>query len=246
MSDNKYSSSFQIIPAIDLLDGQVVRLSQGKYEDVTNYDVAPEVLAKMLEDVGAKKLHIVDLNGAKSGDLANLETIKKIRKSTSLNIQLGGGIRSQDSCQSYFDIGISQCIIGSVLVKNFTLAKQIIEQYPNQIIAGVDALSNNVAIQGWTEKTKLTVDELVHQINELPIHSIIYTDISKDGMMSGPDFKGLSTYPKKSKAPFVASGGIRNIDDVKKLKNIPNICGCIIGKAILSNLNQLPDFFSRS
>ena len=232
---------FDIIPAIDLLDGGVVRLTQGDYDDVTNYSSDPVELAQSFESEGAKRLHLVDLNGAKDGTTSNFKVIKAIRKATSIEIEIGGGIRSKESIDNYLNIGINQVILGSILVNDFTLAKQLILDYPNKIIAGLDIKNGYIAVHGWTEKSKYKMEDFIEKINSLPIHSIIYTDISKDGMMSGPDFTGLETYSKLSKIPLIASGGVRGLNDIVQLQKINNVSGAIIGKAVLSGTVCLSD-----
>ena len=234
---------FEIIPAIDLLNNRVVRLKQGQYDDVTSYDFSAVELAQKFEDMGAKRLHIVDLNGAKDGTLVHGELIKKIRKNTNLSIEVGGGIRTVDSVHYYIDAGVEYVIIGSLFISNLDLAASISMMFKNKIIAGVDAKEHLVATDGWKIKSSVTLDELIKSLNDCDINSIIYTDISKDGMMQGPNIEMLQYVANLSQKPIIASGGIRHANDVSELKNITNISGCIIGKAILSNPDQLNQFF---
>lgn len=235
--------SFNIIPAIDLLDQRVVRLTQGNYDDVTNYSSDPVQLAIDFQEAGATYLHVVDLNGAKEGTTVNFSIIEAIRKHTTLNMEIGGGLRTFDAIKAYFDIGINQLILGSVMVNDFNFSEQVITQFPNKIIAGLDVKESMIAIHGWTEKSSYTMSDFLLKIKHLPLHSIIYTDISKDGMMSGPDFEGLSTFSEISHVPIIASGGIRGKDDIEKLKLIDNVSGAIIGKALLSQAISLSDLF---
>lgn len=234
---------FNIIPAIDLLDQRVVRLTQGNYDDVTNYSSDPVQLAIDFQEAGATYLHVVDLNGAKEGTTVNFSIIEAIRKHTTLNMEIGGGLRTFDAIKAYFDIGINQLILGSVMVNDFNFSEQVITQFPNKIIAGLDVKDSMIAIHGWTKKSSYTMSDFLLKIKHLPLHSIIYTDISKDGMMSGPDFEGLSTFSKISHVPIIASGGIRGKDDIEKLKVIDNVSGAIIGKALLSQAVSLSDLF---
>lgn len=235
--------SFNIIPAIDLLDQRVVRLTQGNYDDVTNYSSDPVQLAIDFQEAGATYLHVVDLNGAKEGTTVNFSIIEAIRKHTNLNMEIGGGLRTLDAIKAYFDIGINQLILGSVMINDFNFSEQVIRQFPNKIIAGLDVKESMIAIHGWTEKSSYTMSDFLLKIKHLPLHSIIYTDISKDGMMSGPDFEGLSIFSKISHVPIIASGGIRGKEDIEKLKSIDNISGAIIGKALLSQAVSLSELF---
>tara|TARA_B100000427_G_scaffold326441_1_gene335114 strand:- start:1940 stop:2650 length:711 start_codon:yes stop_codon:yes gene_type:complete len=234
---------FNVIPAIDLLNDSVVRLKQGHYEDVTSYKYSPLDLAKRFEDQGAKRLHIVDLNGARDGRLVHSGIIKKICKHTNLKIEVGGGIRSVDSVHYYLDAGASYVIIGSLFVSNFDLAASIATMFQKKIIAGVDAKSNFVATDGWRHKSSMLLTDLITDLNTTEIHSIIYTDIAKDGMMLGPNIESLHTVSSNSKKPIIASGGIRHKKDVQNIKEIKKVKGCIIGKAILSNIENISSFF---
>ncbi len=234
---------FDVIPAIDLLNNSVVRLKQGSYDDVTAYDYSPVELAQKFEEKGAKRLHIVDLNGARDGHLVHGDLIKMICKKTNLIIEVGGGIRTVDSVHYYLDAGVDHVIIGSLFISNFDLAASIAMMFDNQIIAGVDAKSQHVAIDGWKHKSETTLATLIEQLNTTDIASIIYTDIAKDGMMSGPNIDMLKSVSSLSTKPVIASGGVRHHKDIVALKKIDNVEGCIIGKALLANLNKLNKFF---
>ena len=235
---------FEVIPAIDLLNNSVVRLKQGHYDEVTAYDYSPIELAQKFEENGAKRLHIVDLNGARDGHLVHADLIKSICKKTNLTVEVGGGIRTVDSVHYYLDAGVNYVIIGSLFISNFDLAASIATMFPNQIIAGVDAKAQHIATDGWKHKSKTTLSDFINILNESDIASIIYTDIAKDGMMSGPNIEMLKSVASSSKSPVIASGGIRNQDDIASLKSISNLSGCIIGKALLSNLSHLDHFLS--
>ena len=234
---------FDVIPAIDLLNQSVVRLKQGCYDDVTVYPQSPIELAQMFEDQGAKRLHIVDLNGARDGHLVHAELIKNICKHTNLTIEVGGGIRTVDSVHYYLDAGVNYVIIGSLFISNFDLALSIATMFQNTIIAGLDAKAEAIATDGWYHKSTTLITDLIETLNDSDIHSIIYTDIAKDGMMNGPNIDMLNTVASLSKKPIIASGGVRHHDDIKSIQTISNIAGCIIGKALLSNLDNLDDFF---
>ncbi len=236
-------TQFEIIPAIDILDGQVVRLTQGDYDQVENYATTPEDFAKAFYQAGAKRIHLVDLNGAKEGQLVNLEVFKKIRKTVPCELELGGGIRSYDSVQQLIDIGINYLILGSLLTKQWDLASQWIVKHPLRFIAGVDAKDNTVAIEGWKEASQYQVSDLVIKLNQLPLESIIYTDISKDGTFKGPNLEALTDISTLSTLPIIASGGVGTIDHIRSIEKISHlgISGCIVGKAFLSGKISLED-----
>jgi len=236
-------SQFQIIPAIDILDGKVVRLTQGDYAQVEQYSQSPEDFARHFYDCGITRIHLVDLNGAKEGKLVNLDVFKRIRKAVPCQLELGGGIRTDDSVAQLVDIGINFLIIGSLLTKQWDLAQKWITSHPNQFIAGVDAKDNTVAVEGWIEASTFHVTDLIKKLNPLPIESIIYTDIAKDGTFLGPNLEGLTTVCSVSQHPIIASGGVGTIDHIKAVKAIASlgISGCIVGKAFLSGKITLSD-----
>jgi phosphoribosylformimino-5-aminoimidazole carboxamide ribotide isomerase len=234
---------FEIIPAIDILDGKVVRLTQGDYDQVENYATTPEEFAKAFYKAGAKRIHLVDLNGAKEGQLVNLDVFKKIRSAVPCELELGGGIRSYDSVQQLVDIGINYLILGSLLTKHWELASEWILKHPLKFIAGVDAKDNTVAIEGWKEASQYQVSDLVLKLNSLPLESIIYTDISKDGTFKGPNLDALKEISTLSAAPIIASGGVGTIEHIRSIEKIAHlgISGCIVGKAFLSGKISLED-----
>lgn len=229
-----------VIPAIDIIEGKVVRLRQGDYSQVTHYNTSAVDYAKSFVDAGLTRLHLVDLEGAKSGKTDNLKLIETIRNTVDIEIEVGGGIRDIGAAKHYIDAGISYIILGSVLVSDFNAAKTIITQYPNQVIAGLDTHGDYVATHGWTATSQLAISDMLTTLNPLPLESIIHTDISKDGMMQGPNITQLRTITQTSKHPIIASGGVRHIADIQTLKELEtNGCkGCIIGRAVLSG--QLP------
>ena len=228
--------TLQAIPAIDLLDQKVVRLTQGRYDEVTFYDYGPVDLAIQFEQAGAKRLHLVDLNGARDGSVIHGTIIEKIRSKTSLSIEVGGGIRNKTAANFYLNAGVNQLILGSLFVSNFTLATELASQYKHQIIAGVDAKQDFVATDGWESTSQVT-------LNSLPLHSIIYTDIAKDGMLEGPNIEKLKLVSDCSQHPIIASGGIRGVQDIQQLRSINNVKGFIIGKALLNDLSLLNHLF---
>ena len=215
------------------------------YDRVERYDSSPAQLAEHYEKSGAKRIHIVDLNGAKDGKLSHIETLKEIRKQCSCEIEYGGGIRSLESVQNCFELGIDYVVLGSLLTKDFALSKQIIQRFEHKVIAGLDTKNNVLAIEGWRKAADQPLESLVNVLNTLPIESIIHTDIDTDGMLTGPNLNGLKQLCQKSKHPIIASGGVGSIEDVISVKELAKegISGCIIGKAILSNKIPLQDLF---
>lgn len=238
---------FTVIPAIDLIDGQVVRLRQGDYDQVTYYDSTPVEFAKKFVDAGITRIHLVDLDGAKSGKTDNLKTITEIRNQVSVEIEVGGGIRDLETAKLYIDHGVNYVILGSAFVSAFDQAVEIANQFPGQVLAGIDSHDNQVAIQGWTSSSDLSVEALVKQLTDLPLGGIIHTDISRDGMMSGPNLAGYKTLLDLTDHPIIASGGIRDKTDIDAVWALEDLgCqGCIVGKAILSGVLSLDGIMKR-
>lgn len=235
-----------VIPAIDILDGKVVRLTKGDYNERTFYDQDPVELIKSFESAGAKRIHLVDLNGAKDGTLVNLPIFEQIRKATTVKLELGGGIRTIESAQKLIDSGINFIILGSILLKDFKTSVDIINKFPNQVIAGIDTKQNFVAVEGWLETSTLHITDLIKEINALPIESIIYTDIEKDGTLTGPNMESLERIANISPYPIIASGGVgtlSHIEDIQKLEH-QNISGIIVGKAILNGNIPIANLFN--
>ena len=224
---------FKLIPAIDIIDHQLVRLFKGDYNQKTNYSNTPLDMALYYKDLGISYIHIVDLNGAKDGELTNLSTIKEIIDVTGLDVQVGGGVRSLDHVEQLFSIGVAAVIIGSMLVKDFDLISTIIQSYPQKIIAGLDVQGDYIATHGWTETSSLSLDEMLKKLAPLPLHSIVTTDIQKDGTFLGPNISLYESMSKKTAHPIIASGGVSDIRDLYHIKELGIASGCIIGKAII-------------
>ncbi|MGE4169787.1 MAG: HisA/HisF-related TIM barrel protein [Candidatus Margulisiibacteriota bacterium] len=229
-------SGFTVIPAIDLLNGQVVRLTQGDYNQVDRYDKSPVEWAKAFEAAGAKRIHIVDLDGAKAGKPVNHDTILAIRKAVSCELEVGGGLRSQDSLAFYKDAGINYLIIGSMLIKQTQTALDLIHAFPNTLIAGVDCKGDFVAVEGWIQKSKTPLKGVLDLLKNTPTAGVIYTDIAKDGMMQGPNLPALKTILEQTHLPLIASGGVSTEADIAQLRKLAprGLFGCIVGKALLS------------
>ena len=223
-----------LIPAIDLLDGKCVRLKQGDYNQVTVYGDVPGDMAKRWEDTGAERLHVVDLDGAKTGKPSNLSAIESIRKNTNMKIEVGGGIRTTDNIKTLLNIGVNWTILGTVALEDKDLTHSAVEQFGDKIIIGIDAKNGNVATRGWLTESDTKATSLAKELSELGIGAIIYTDIARDGMMIGPNLEALQEVASVSKCPVIASGGISKLEDLISIRDldIPNIIGAISGKAL--------------
>ena len=224
----------EIIPAIDLLNGKCVRLNQGNYNKVTKFNSDPLKQAQIWEKQGAKRLHLVDLDGAKTGKPINDQTIKEIKKSISIPIQLGGGIRNEDRAKELFDIGIDRLILGTIAIEKPELVQVLSKKYPKKIAVGIDAKEGMVATRGWLKKSKITSLELAKQLNDLELAAIISTDISTDGTLKGPNIQALREIAEISINPVIASGGIGSIADLISLADFENegIEAIIVGRAL--------------
>ncbi|MEO8398900.1 MAG: 1-(5-phosphoribosyl)-5-[(5-phosphoribosylamino)methylideneamino]imidazole-4-carboxamide isomerase [Ignavibacteriaceae bacterium] len=231
-----------IIPSIDIYENKIVRLTKGDFDNITYYKNTPLKQARLYESFGFKLVHVVDLIGAKKGKLSILETVEKIKKETQLKIQFGGGIRDVKSAMEVFNAGIDYAIIGSLSVKNKNEFELIIKEFSDKkIICAVDFLNGIVKVSGWLEETSLSVFDHIKYCSGLGIKKFICTDISKDGMLTGTNIylykRILAKYPN---IKLVASGGVKDIEDVKKLKLL-NFFGVIIGKAIYEDKIDLKE-----
>ena len=228
-----------VIPAIDLKDGQCVRLRQGRMEDSTVFSDDPVQMAGKWVSKGARRLHIVDLNGAFAGTPVNGEIVKAIARAyPSLPIQIGGGIRDFDSVQFYIDAGVSYVIIGTQAVKQPEFVKAACAAFPGKVIVGLDAIDGRVATEGWADVSELTAVELARQFSDYSVQAIVYTDISRDGMMQGLNIEATVELAENSSIPVIASGGIAKLEDIVDLKAVSQtvtgagILGAITGRAI--------------
>jgi len=232
----------QIFPAIDLKDGKAVRLNKGVMDSAKIYNDNPWELAKQFEEVGSKWIHLVDLNGAFKGTPINLEQIKDIRKNCSLKLELGGGIRDEDTIKRYLDLGIDRIILGSIAQKNPDFAKKMASKYP--IVIGIDAIDGMVAIEGWAEVSNIKATTLAKEFANAGVQAIICTDVSRDGMLEGVNIDFTLDIANSSGVETIASGGVKDIDDIKKLKASNKIDGVIIGKAFYENKIDLKEAFT--
>lgn len=224
-----------IIPAVDIRQGNCVMLKQGKIADETIYSKDPVFMAKLWKAKGAERLHVVDLDGSFSGNQSNNQIIGNICLSVDIPVEVGGGIRNMKRIDDIFTLGASYAILGTVAIYNPDIVRQAIEKYgPKKIIVALDIYENKVAIGGWKEITPVTTDEMIGKLKEMGVEEIIYTDISKDGMLKGPNIEGLKKIAKTSNMKVIASGGVTTIDDVTKIAKLEKygVTGAIVGKAL--------------
>jgi phosphoribosylformimino-5-aminoimidazole carboxamide ribotide isomerase len=223
-----------IIPAIDLYDGKCVRLYQGKKDQVTVYSDDPPAMAKRWEDCGASRLHVVDLDGAFDGVPKNLDIVLEMQRHTSLIIEMGGGIRSADAVRHRVESGINQVILGTMVQKSIPEVCRLSQQYPNRIILGIDAKDGFVSVEGWTTQSSVSAIDLVARYAGFPIASIIFTDISRDGTLEGPNIESLQAMIEHTDFPVIASGGISSLTDLERLKQQfgEKLEGVILGKSL--------------
>ena len=223
----------KIFPAIDIKDKKCVRLVKGDFDNKTEYQTSPVEQAKRYKDYGFKNLHIVDLDGALTGETINQDVIQEIVHKFDLKIEVGGGVRSIDSIKKYIDLGVEKVILGSAAIKNKNFLKEACEKFPNKIALGLDAKDGYLSVSGWKENSnQLTLDYL-KEVNDYGASRLIYTDINRDGMKQSPNFEETSKVADISNCPVIISGGVSSIDDVKKAKSLnKNIEGIIVGKAI--------------
>ncbi len=239
----------KIFPAIDIKDKKCVRLLKGNFENKKVYDLSPLDQAKKYKDFGFNYIHIVDLDGALTGETVNLNIIEEIVKSLNIKIEVGGGIRSIENLKNYIDIGVDKVIVGSAAVKNKKFLSEACDKFKDQIALGLDAKNGFIAISGWKEETKLKALDFVSSVNNYDLSRIIYTDINRDGTKTSPNLDETIKVAEISKAPVIVSGGvstIKDIENIKKIKN-KNIEGVVIGKAIYDgdiDLKQLSEFLN--
>ena len=223
----------KIFPAIDIKDKKCVRLVKGDFENKTEYKVSPVEQAGKYKDYGFKNLHIVDLDGALTGETVNLNIIKEIVNKFDLKIEVGGGIRTINSIQKYTDAGVEKVILGSAAIKDKNFLKEACKKFPNQIALGLDAKDGYLSVSGWKENSNQLTLDFLNEVNDYGASRLIYTDINRDGMKQGPNFKGSSEVADISNCPVIISGGVSSVDDIKKAKGLnKNIQGIIVGKAI--------------
>ncbi len=227
-----------IFPAIDLIDGKAVRLVKGDYGKKTVYSDLPLSVAQKFLSDGAEYLHIVDLDGAKDGTIPNFEVVESIVKNTSLKVEIGGGIRCEDTIKKYLDIGVFRVILGTAAVKNPDFAADMIKKYGGSIAIGIDIKDGYAATEGWTEISKNHIYDMCENFEKIGAETVICTDISKDGAMQGTNIELYKTLTQKFNINIVASGGVTDLSDIRKLKD-SGVYGAILGKALYTKNIEL-------
>ena len=222
----------KIFPAIDIKDKKCVRLVRGDFNNKTEYQISPVDQAEKYKEHGFKNLHIVDLDGALTGETVNLEIIQKIVHNFDLKIEVGGGIRTIDSIQKYIDIGVEKVILGSAAIKDKNFLKEACQKFPNKIALGLDAKDGYLSVSGWKENSNQLTLDFLKEVNDFGVSRLIYTDINRDGMKQSPNFEETINVANVSNCPVIISGGVSSIDDIKNAKGLKNIEGIIVGKAI--------------
>ena len=222
----------KIFPAIDIKDKKCVRLVKGDFDNKTEYEMSPVDQAVKYKDHGFKNLHIVDLDGALSGKTVNLNIIQEIVCKLNLKVEVGGGIRNPNSIQKYIDVGVEKVILGSAAIKDKNFLKEACKKFPNKIALGLDTKDGYLSLSGWKESSNQLILDYLKEVNDYGVSRLIYTDINRDGMKQSPNFNETMEVAKISNCPVIISGGVSSIDDVKKARNLENVEGIIVGKAI--------------
>ena len=222
----------KIFPAIDIKDKKCVRLIKGDFENKTEYETSPIEQAAKFKDHGFKNLHIVDLDGALTGETVNLDIIEEIVIKFDLNIEIGGGIRKFESIQKYTDVGVEKVILGSAAIKDKNFLKKACKRFPKKIALGLDAKDGKLSVSGWKESSGISTLDFLNEVNDYSISRLIFTDINKDGTKESPNFEETLKVAEISNCPVVISGGVSSIEDIKKAKTLKNVEGVIVGKAI--------------
>ena len=232
----------KIFPAIDIKDKKCVRLVKGDFDNKTEYKMSPVDQAGKYKDHGFKNLHVVDLDGALTGETVNIDIIQDIVNKFDLKVEIGGGIRNFESIQKYNDVGVEKIILGSAAIKDKKFLREACQKFPGKIALGLDAKDGYLSISGWKERSNQVTLDYLKQVNDYGVSRLIYTDINRDGTKQSPNFEETQKVADNSSCPVVISGGVSSIDDIKKSKGLKNIEGVIVGKAIYDgdiNLEEL-------
>lgn len=235
-----------IIPAIDIKEGRCVRLYQGEMEKEVVYSTDPLEVARRWSDAGAEAIHVVDLDGAVSGNPVNSSLIRDIISSTNTPVQVGGGVRDIHTIQTYLDMGAWRIVLGTVAVYNIEYTLDLAKTFPGRVVVSLDSRNGKVAVKGWKEVTEVDTLDLARRFEGSGIGAIVYTNINRDGTLKGPDVDGIERLVRSVNIPIIASGGVSTIDDIKRLKKIcsPGVEGVIIGKALYSGAIDLREALS--
>jgi phosphoribosylformimino-5-aminoimidazole carboxamide ribotide isomerase len=222
-----------VIPAIDVKDGRCVRLRQGDMDAETVYSADVPSMARRWEEAGADLIHLVDLNGAVEGEPKNFPQIEAVRKAVRAEVQVGGGIRNLATVRRYLEAGVSRVVLGTAALTDRKFLDEACREFPRRILLGLDARDGKVAVKGWTSVSETAATDLLKEVSGYPIGAVIYTDISRDGMLSGPNLAALKEVVAHSAFPVIASGGIARIEDLKAVRSLgPQVVGTIVGKAL--------------
>jgi phosphoribosylformimino-5-aminoimidazole carboxamide ribotide isomerase len=229
-----------ILPAIDLREGKCVRLLQGDYTKQINYSEDPVAVARRFEADGASWLHVVDLDGAREGVLRNMSTIERMVRETELRVEIGGGLRDTQVIEELLRVGVARCVVGTRALEDWDWFRGLVhrEDLRGRIALGLDARQGQLAVKGWTEQTQQTALQVAERVADWPLAAIIYTDIGRDGMLLGPNMDAIKVLADFSKVPVIASGGVTDIEDVRRLSVLP-LLGIIIGRAIYEGQLEL-------
>ena len=230
----------ELWPAIDLRGGKCVRLLQGDYAKETVFGDDPVAMAKRFVEAGAKRLHLVDLDGAKDGRPTQAQLVGKMVAAAGVPCQLGGGVRTIEAARQYLEAGVSRVVVGSVAIENPEVLTQLAEAFPHQVVLGLDTRDGHVAVRGWIDTSPLTGIEVARLHAALPLASIVYTDIATDGMLSGPNLTALEAMVKATPLPVVASGGVATADDIRQIV-ATRAAGCIVGRALYEGRVTIPE-----
>jgi phosphoribosylformimino-5-aminoimidazole carboxamide ribotide isomerase len=234
----------QVIPAIDLRGGRCVRLRQGDFEQETVFGDDPAAMAERWASEGAACIHLVDLDGAKTGQPVNVEAVSQIVRQVSLPCQLGGGVRDQATIAAWLEAGLDRVVIGTQALRDPDWFGRMAETYPGRLLLGLDARDGRVATQGWLELSTVAALTLARQFDGLPMAGIIYTDIARDGTLEGPNLEAIAALAQTARTPVIASGGVGGLHDLERLAGLP-IVGCIIGRALYEGRFSLGEALKR-
>jgi phosphoribosylformimino-5-aminoimidazole carboxamide ribotide isomerase len=233
----------ELIPAIDLLDGKVVRLHQGRYDEVTVYDDDPVSMAKRFEDQGATRLHVVDLEGARRGAPAHVSVIQAILRETNLQVQIGGGVRDGEVASHWMDAGADRVVLGTIVIKAPEAARKICERYPGGVVMALDARDGKIAVEGWQEQSEQDVTELAKEVDGWNIGAILFTNIHRDGTREGPDVEATAALQSQVGTTVIASGGIGTLDHLRAL-SAAGVRASVCGRALYSGAFTLSEAFA--